>query len=55
MNLNDRLLTLNDAGVEVEVKQQEAEELGAFEESAITEQEAIESTQVEGVDDGNRY
>ncbi|RJY17688.1 conjugal transfer protein TraD [Parashewanella spongiae] len=45
--MNDKLLTLNSAGEEVELTQQEAEELGAVEETAITEKEAVESTQTD--------
>ncbi len=43
MNLNDRLFTLNTAGKEVEVTSEEAEELGAFEETALSEQDAADS------------
>ena len=44
MNPNE-ILKLNTAGQELEVSAEDADELGAFEETAITEQEAIESTE----------
>ncbi len=47
MNLNDRLLTLNTAGKQVEVTTVEAEELGAFEEDAFTEDEALAANELE--------
>ena len=45
MSLNNELLRLNDAGPEIELTQEQANDLGAIEETAITEDEAIESTQ----------
>ena len=45
--INDEILKINSAGEEVEVTAEEADELGAFEETAISEQEAIESTQTD--------
>ena len=46
MSLNDKLLALNSAGKEIELTQEQAEDLGAVEETAITEEEAIESIQI---------
>ncbi|MGB0893804.1 MAG: conjugal transfer protein TraD [Parashewanella sp.] len=50
-NLNDRLRTLNIPGTVLELTQAEAEELGAFEETALTEMDAIEATAMEVVSD----
>ncbi len=52
-NLNDKLMALNIPGSIIEMTQAEAEELGAFEENALTEDEALEANEAEVVDDDN--
>ncbi len=46
-NLNDRLFNLNIPGNIVEMTAKEAEELGAFEEDALTEVEALAANELE--------
>ncbi len=46
-NLNDRLFNLNIPGNVVEMTTKEAEELGAFEEDALTEDEALAANELE--------
>ncbi len=46
-NLNDRLFNLNIPGNIVEMTTKEAEELGAFEEDALTEVEALAANELE--------
>ena len=41
MNSNSELLQLNQAGEVVEVSQQDAHELGAFEETALSDEDAM--------------
>lgn len=43
----EELLKLNDAGKVIEVSREEAEELGAFEEDALSEEDALEGTEEE--------
>lgn len=43
--MNDKVLNLNKLGAEVEFTQEEADELGAFEETALSEDDAREATQ----------
>ena len=50
-NLNDKLMALNIPGSIIEMTQVEAEELGAYEESALTEDEALEANEPEVIDD----
>lgn len=45
--MNDKLLKLNQPGQVVELTVKEAEELGAFEESALSEQDALDATETE--------
>ena len=47
MSLKAEILKLNQAGQEAEFTAEQAEDLGAVEETALTEQEAIESTQTD--------
>ncbi len=44
-NLKDELLRLFKPADVIEVSQQQAEELGAFEEDALTEEEALAATE----------
>ncbi len=46
-NLNDRLFNLNISGNIVEMTTKEAEELGAFDEDALTEIEALAASELE--------
>ncbi len=46
-NLSDRLFNLNIPGNIVEMTVKEAEELGAFEEDALTEVEALAANELE--------
>ncbi|WP_239480574.1 conjugal transfer protein TraD [Parashewanella hymeniacidonis] len=50
-NLNDKLMGLNIPGSIIEMTKAEAEELGAFEENALTEDEALEANEAEVIDD----
>lgn len=43
--MKDKLLTLNSLGEEVELSPEEAERLGAFEETALSEEDAAAATQ----------
>ena len=45
--MNDKLLKLNQPGQIVELTKQEAEELGAFEESPLSEQDALDAIETE--------
>ena len=45
--MNDKLLKLNQPGQIVELTKQEAEELGAFEESALSEHDALDAIETE--------
>ncbi len=47
IDLDDRLFALNIPGTIIEVTQSEAEELGAFEEDAFSETEALDATELE--------
>ena len=49
-NLDDKLFALNIPGKVIEVTVAEAQELGAFEEDALTEEEALAATS-EVIDD----
>ncbi|MBM7073536.1 conjugal transfer protein TraD [Shewanella sp. 202IG2-18] len=51
--MNDKLMALNIPGSIIEITQAEAEELGAFEENALTEYEALEANESEVIDDDN--
>jgi hypothetical protein len=42
-----KILELNDAGKIIEVSLEEADELGAFEEDALSEEDALEGTEEE--------
>lgn len=42
--MSDNILDLNTPGIVVEVTKEEAAELGAFEEDALAEEEALEAT-----------
>ena len=44
INLDDKLFVLNIPGKVIEVTAAEAEELGAFEEDALTEDEALQAS-----------
>jgi hypothetical protein len=44
----EKILQLNDAGKVIEVSREEAEELGAFDEDALSEEDAMEGTEEEG-------
>ena len=43
----EELLKLNNAGKVIEVSREEAEELGAFAEDALSEEDALEGTEEE--------
>lgn len=43
----EEVLKLNEAGKIVEVSREEAEKLGAFEEDALSEEDALEGTEEE--------
>lgn len=43
--MNKKALNLNTPSVEVEFTAEEAEELGAFEETALTEDDALDATE----------
>ena len=43
--MSDKVLKLNTASVEVEFTPEEADELGAFEETALSEEDAREATE----------
>ena len=43
--MDEKVLKLNVLGKEVEMTPEEAERLGAFEETALSEEEAVEATQ----------
>ncbi len=43
--MDDKILKVNTPGKEVEFTQEEAEELGAFEETALSEEDAREATE----------
>ena len=45
--MNAKLLKLNQPGQVVELTTKEAEELGAFEESALSEQDALDAIETE--------
>ena len=45
MDNKEKLLKLNQPGFEVEFSSEEAEELGAFEETALSEEDAREATE----------
>ena len=47
MLLTTEILKLNQAGQEAEFTAEQAEDLGAIEEDALTEVDAIESTQID--------
>ncbi|MBM7073185.1 conjugal transfer protein TraD [Shewanella sp. 202IG2-18] len=49
--MNDKLMGLNIPGSIIEMTKAEAEELGAFEENALTEDEALEANEAEVIDD----
>ena len=46
-NLNDKLFALNIPTTVIELTQPEADELGAFEEDALPEQDALEASETE--------
>ena len=46
--MNDEILKLNAPGRVVEVSPEEADALGAFEETALTEEDAAEATEEQG-------
>jgi hypothetical protein len=43
----EKILALNDAGTVIEVSREEADELGAFEENALSEEDALGGTEEE--------
>lgn len=43
--MSDKILDLNTPGRVVEVSKEEADELGAFEEDALTEEDALQATE----------
>lgn len=43
--MSDKILELNTPGRVIEVSKEEAEELGAFEETALSEDDALEATE----------
>lgn len=43
--MNDKLLKLNVLGEKVDMTPEEAEQLGAFEETALSEEDAAEATE----------
>lgn len=43
--MNDKILDLNTPGKVVEVSATEADDLGAFQEDALTEEDALEATE----------
>ncbi|MBM7072985.1 conjugal transfer protein TraD [Shewanella sp. 202IG2-18] len=52
--MNDKLMALNIPSSIIEMTQAEAEELGAFEENALTEDEALEANEPEVIGDDNK-
>ncbi|MEL3454711.1 conjugal transfer protein TraD [Escherichia coli] len=50
--MNNKILDLNIPGREIEMSRQEAEELGAFEESALSEADAREAIDIEDAQEG---
>lgn len=46
--MDDKILKVNTPGQVVEFTQDEAEELGAFEETALSEEDAREATEEQG-------
>ena len=48
MKTKDKILDLNEPGRVIEVSKEEADDLGAIEETALTEEEAMEATEERG-------
>lgn len=48
--MSDKYLVLNNPGQVIEVSQTEAAELGAFEETAISEEDALEAIELEAAE-----
>ena len=51
-NLNDKLIALTMPTTVIELTQQQADELGAFEEDALSERDALEASDIEVVEEG---
>ncbi|EGY29361.1 hypothetical protein [Candidatus Regiella insecticola] len=50
--MNNKILDLNIPGREIEMSRQKAEELGAFEENALSEADAREAIDIEDEQEG---